>query len=209
MVQSFTNVLFDCTSAAFSRSAHPTNKAKAKNACFDNNCAEASNNFKQVRNQFLRNKSDTNRRNFVSMRTRYNKIKKIAKKKQKQKEGREVSALAKKQPKKFWITIKKKLKKKAQQSEKITITDLFDHFKSIYGEDENSTGQEDRDLHVNPEQVVNEELDAEISLTEIKNAVLLKKIIKVQVQTRFAQKYLKPLVILFHLFYSNCITDCF
>ena len=81
---------------AFSRSAHPTNKAKAKNAWFDNNCAEASNNFKQVRNQFLRNKSDTNRRNFVSMRTRYNRIKKIAKKKQKQKEGREVSALAKK-----------------------------------------------------------------------------------------------------------------
>ena len=30
VVQSFTNVLFDCTSAAFSRSAHPTNKAKAK-----------------------------------------------------------------------------------------------------------------------------------------------------------------------------------
>ena len=94
------------------------------------------------------------------MRTRYNRIKKIAKKKQKQKECREVSALAKKQPKKFWKTIKKKLKKKAQQSDKITITDLFDHFKFIYGEDENSTGQEDRDLHVNPEQVVNEELDA-------------------------------------------------
>ena len=81
--------------------AHQTNKAKAKNAWFDNNCAEASNNFKQVRNQFLRNKSDTNRKNFVSMRTRYNRIKKIAKKKQKQKEGREVSALAKKQPKKI------------------------------------------------------------------------------------------------------------
>ena len=66
---------------------------------------------------------------------------------------------------------------------------MFDHFKSIYGEDENSTGQEDRDLHVNPEQVVNEELDAEISLTEIKNAIFAKKIIKVQVLTRFAQKY--------------------
>ena len=142
---------------------------------FYNNCAEASNNFKQVRNQFLRNKSDANRRNFVSMRTRYNRIKKIAKKKQKQKEVREVSALPKKQPRKFWKTIKKKLKKKAQQSEKITITDLFDHFKSIYGEDENSTGQEDRNLHVNPEQVVNEELDAEISLTEIKNAIFAQK----------------------------------
>ena len=37
------------------------------------------------------------------------------------------------------------------------------------------TGQEDRDLHVNPEQVVNEELDTEIYQTEIKNAFLLKK----------------------------------
>ena len=55
------------------------------------------------------------------------------------------------------------------------ITDLFDHFKSINGKDENSTGQEDRDLHVNTEQVVNEELDAEISLTEIKNAVFAQK----------------------------------
>ena len=52
---------------------------------------------------------------------------------------------------------------------------MFDHFKSIYGEDENSTGQEDRDLHVNPEQVFNEELDAEISLTEIKNAIFAQK----------------------------------
>ena len=52
---------------------------------------------------------------------------------------------------------------------------MFDHFKSIYGEDENSTGQEDRDLHVNPEQVVNEEVDAEISLTEIKKCSFCSK----------------------------------
>ena len=102
VVQHFTSVLFDCTSAAFSRSAHPTNKAMAKNAWFDNNRAEASNSYKQARNLFLRNKSDTNRSNFVSMRTRYNKIKIFArKKKQKQKEGREVSALAKKTTKFF------------------------------------------------------------------------------------------------------------
>ena len=36
---------------------------------------------------------------------------------------------------------------------------------------------------------------------------LLKKIIKVQVQTRFAQGYSKPLLILFHLFYSNCVLN--
>ena len=43
----------------------------------------------------------------------------------------------KKQPNFFWENHQEKLKKKAQQSEKITITDLFDHFKSISGEDEN------------------------------------------------------------------------
>ena len=100
---------------------------------------------------------------------------KILQRKTKAKRRQGGFCIGKKQPKFFWKTIKKKLKKKAQQSEKITITELFDHFKSIYGEDENSTGQEDRDLHVNPEQVVNEELDAEISLTEIKNAVFAQK----------------------------------
>ena len=138
VVQHFTSVLFDCTSAAFSRSAHPTNKAMAKNAWFDNNRAEASNSYKQARNLFLRNKSDTNRSNFVSMRTRYNKIKIFARKKTKSKKkaGRFLH-WQKKQPNFFWENHQEKLKKKAQQSEKITITDLFDHFKSISGEDEN------------------------------------------------------------------------
>ena len=111
--------------------------------------------------------------------------------------------------KKFWKTIKKKLKKKAQKSEKITNTDLFDHFKFIYGQDENSTGQEDRDLHVNPEQVVNEELDAEISLTEIKNAIFAQKNNKSTGTDQICAEILKASFDIVSPFYSNCITDYF
>ena len=53
-------------------------------------------------------------------------------------------------------------------------------------------------------------LDAEIFLTEIKNAVFAQKIIiKVQVKTRFAQKYSKPLLILFHHFFIQRPSDSF
>ena len=88
---------------------------------------------------------------------------------------------------------------------------MFDHFKSIYGEDENSTGQEDRDLHVNPEQVVNEEVDgpAEISLTKIKKCSFCSNNNKSTGTDQICAEILKASFDIVSPFYSNCITDCF
>jgi hypothetical protein len=62
-----------------------------------------------VRNNFLRNRdNDDIRRNFVHARTKYNKVKRIAKRKFKINEGKILEDLAKKNPRNFWKTLKKK-----------------------------------------------------------------------------------------------------
>ena len=198
MVQSCSNVLFDCTSAAFSRSAHPTNKAKAKNAWFDNECAVASNNFKQVRNQFCATNLIRTEVILFQWEPGTTKLKRLKRKNKSKKKAGRFLHWQKNNHNFLGKPSKKKLYEKNTTVWKITITDLFDHFKSIYGEDENSTGQEDRALHVNPEQVVNEEVDAEISLTEIKMQFCWKN----NKSTGTDQIYAE-------MFYSNCITDCF
>ena len=65
-------------------------KAKAKNPWFNDKCSNARNDFKRARNTFLKCKSDVNRQIFVSMRSKYNKIKRLAKKEFKIKEGQEM-----------------------------------------------------------------------------------------------------------------------
>ena len=45
--------------------------------------------------------------------------------------------MAKSKPNKFWKTIKKKSKTpKTVKSDTLTVADLFEHFKSIYGTDQ-------------------------------------------------------------------------
>ena len=43
--------------------------------------------------------------------------------------------LAKKQPKKFWKTLKKKYKQNQKNSETLTADDLLNHFKTVFGND--------------------------------------------------------------------------
>ena len=103
----------------------------------------------------------------MSMRTKYNRIKTVAKKKYRLKEGREVCNMARKQPKHFWKSIKKKLKPKTVQSERLTVHDLYEHFKSTYG-NESDRNQNQQEQNANPENIYNEELDSEISANEFK-----------------------------------------
>ena len=115
----------------------------------------------------MKNKTPTNRQNFMSMRTKNNRIKTVAKKKYRLKEGQEVCNMARKQPKHFWKSIKKKLKPKTVQSERLTVHDLYEHFKSTYG-DESDRNQNQQEQNANPENIYNEELDSEISANEFK-----------------------------------------
>ena len=87
VVQSFTNYLYDSAFSAFGKTwtrrfnATGHVKAKAKNPWFDGERRAARNDFKQARNTFSKCKNYVNRQYFVSMHSKYNKIKRLAKKK--------------------------------------------------------------------------------------------------------------------------------
>ena len=81
---------------------------------FNENCKNAQKDFARTRNKFLKNKTDVNRHAFVKHRTKYNRVKSKAKQLYKINEGKKLSDLAKRQPKRFWKKIKsfRKSKKK-------------------------------------------------------------------------------------------------
>ena len=97
IVQSFTNFVYDCAACAYCKTGEGKIKkvTKPKNLWFDDKCIQARNEFKYARNLFLKNKSDVNRQHFISLRSKYNKVKNIAKKKFKIKEGQELCSIAK------------------------------------------------------------------------------------------------------------------
>ena len=173
VVQSFTNYMYDSAFSAFgkkwtsrSNAALPF-KAKAKNPWFNDKCCNARNDFKRARNTFLKCKSDVNRQIFVSMRSKYNKIKRLAKKEFKIKEGQEMCNMAKSNPKQFWKSVKKKLSSSKIQSDNLTAIDLFEHFKSVYGEEPDEMNQQTPIL----DNTFNSDFDMEISETELKTAI--------------------------------------
>ena len=192
IVQSFTNFVYDCASSAFSKkriNGH-FQQSKPKTPWFDEKCNEARNQFKHARNQFLKNKSDINRQNFISSRSKYIRTKSTAKKKIKMKEGQEVCNMAKSKPKQFWKTIKKKFTySKSVQSDSLTVDDLFHHFKSIYGIESNPLSEQPLDAPPTETQE-NSALDVEISENELKMPFFLRKITKVRVQLFYVLNYL-------------------
>ena len=83
--------------------------------------------------------------------------------------------MAKSKPKQFWKTIKKKfINSKAVKSDTLTVADLFDYFKSIYGNELDSSSEQPQDPALHESQL-NAELDAEISENELKKAVFSQK----------------------------------
>ena len=105
IVQSFTNVLYESTSEVFGHKKYGRSNRSptklAKSPWFDDKCTEARTNFKRARNIFSKHKNDMNRQHFITARNKYNKIKRLSKLKYKQKIGREVSDMAKKETKRF------------------------------------------------------------------------------------------------------------
>ena len=151
-------------------------KAKAKHSWFDDKCRAARNDFKWARNTFLKCKDDVNRQNFVSMRSKYNKIKRLAKKKLKIKEGHELCNMAKTNPKLFWKSVKKKNSTNKIQSDNLTTNGLFEHFTSFYGEEPAEMNQHTPNNI--PDNTFNTDLDMEISETGLKTAIFSQKMIK-------------------------------
>lgn len=173
VVQSFTNYLYDSASSAFGKiwtgKGNRTHKRTTpKNPWFDEKCLNARNEFKRARNAFLKNKTDNNRHVFISMRTKFNKIKRKAKQTFKLKEGQQICDMANSNPKQFWKSIKKKMTTKSAQSDKLNVNDLFEHFKTIYGEEPEDTNPQ---MPVITEPQSHTDFDSEISENEIKTAI--------------------------------------
>ena len=128
--------------------------------------------FKKARNSFLKNVNDENKQNFISTRTKYNRVKRNAKHKYKLKEGKDICDLAKKKPKQFWKSIKKKYKQNQPQhpDDPVNINAFFEHFKEVYG------GQHmPQDEQSDVGSTSDPDLDLEISDAEIREAILSQK----------------------------------
>ena len=180
IVDSFTDYIYATAVLVYGKNIDINSKQKntnfTSNKWFDKDCSEARNEFKHARNEFLRNKNPTNRKRFVTARTKYNRRKSNAKQKQKIKEGKNICDLAKKQPKKFWKSIKSKLKAKSPHSDSLTAEDLLNHFKTVFGGDTNiPPDPEHAQAPPPPEPHMHPELDAEFTEAELKEAVFHQK----------------------------------
>ena len=118
---------------------------KTHNEWFDIDCNTARRDFNTARNNFNRVKNDEARRNFTRARTHYNKVKKKAKQKFKIQEGQRISKFAKRDKRKFWKSLRKTFKKKQDEADSLTVHDLHEHFKSVFGESD-----ENGDDNINP-----------------------------------------------------------
>ena len=117
-----------------------------------------------------------NRQKFVTARTKYNKIKRVAKYKYKLQEGENICKTAKTQTKKFWKSIKDKFKTKPRHSERLTANDLLNHFEHIYGGDANTPPQQHEQFRFDEtEPIINPELDSEITDNELRNGIFHQK----------------------------------
>ena len=153
---------------------------KTQNEWFDIDCNTARRDFNAARNNFNRIKNDEARRNFTRAPNRYNKVKKKAKQKFKIQEGQRIIKLAKRNTRKFWKSLRKTFKKKQDEADSLTLHDLHEHFKSVFGE----SGENDDD-NLNPntynpnehmtENHVDGELNADFSKSELRKAVFKQK----------------------------------
>ena len=92
------------------------------------------------------------------------------------KEGENICAMAKKQPRKFWKAIKRKFWSKSTQSENLTAEDLFKHFKTVFGDDMDNPSEPpppstQHPPRPDPPYTTHPELFAEITEAKLKEAV--------------------------------------
>jgi hypothetical protein len=145
----------------------PNHNYKENKKWFDQSCYNSKREFKTARNLFNRSRDNESRCNFVRCRTRYNKIKRRAKYNFRVREGKKINDLAKKEPRKFWKKIKKSVKKISPQADTLTTDNLYDHFKTLFGESHlNNNDQPDFSQNI-----LCHDLDKDFSESEIRSAV--------------------------------------
>lgn len=107
----------------------------------------------------------------MKRRTKYNRTKRKAVRKFKITEGQKLNDAALKHPRKFWKKIKPYCKRKSRKGDNLNMKDMFNLFQSMFGED---FPQDNIEIPLN-QNIFDHELDADISLEELKSAVFHQK----------------------------------
>ena len=171
VVNNFTQFLHDKAFEVFGKTYSNRNRPqgqKLNKEWFDDSCKNAKREFTSARNIFSRVKNDECRINFTRARTKYNRAKKKAQQKFKLMEGKRLNDLAKKDTRKFWKSIKKSYKKTNNAENSLTVEQLHDHFKSMFGEQTEPDENTEPNVNIN---LISEELDTEFSYSELQSAV--------------------------------------
>ena len=178
VVQRFTRFMhdnaFDVFGKTYTDNVYTGQRNKPQNDWFDENCSKARDDFKTARNSFNRTKNDQDRIEFTKARTRYNRTRRKAKYKFKQREGQRISKLAKSDSKKFWKSIRSMYKKKSETADSLHIDDLFNHLSTMFGENDTENVQTDN-LENDMPQNIADEFGSDFSESEIREAIFSQK----------------------------------
>ena len=113
-VRNFTQFLHDEAFEMFGKTTSNRKRPqgqKQNKEWFDDNCKNAKREFTNARNIFNRAKTDQSRMIFTRARTKYNHVKKKAQQNFKRSEGNRLNDLAKKDARKFWKSIKSRIRR--------------------------------------------------------------------------------------------------
>ena len=175
VVQSFTRFMHDNTLDVFGKTytdnVYTGQRNKPQN---DEICSKARDDFKTARNSFNRTKNEQARIEFTRPRTRYNCVRRNAKYKFKQREGQQISKLAKSDSKEFYKSIRSMYKKKSSTAYFLNIDALFKHFSTMFGENDTENVQTDN-LENDMPQHIADEFGSNFSESEIREVIFFKK----------------------------------
>jgi hypothetical protein len=165
----FTNFMYDNAFSVFGKVfKHKTETRRQKSEWFDETCKHAKRDFSKARNGYLHNKSDDNRCRFVSERTKYNKVKKRARKRYKRSEGIRISKLGKGNSKEFWKSVKKLYSKQTNSQNGLEAEDFRKHFASLFDtQGDNNVNVSD----VEGDVIEDTLLDSEFSEMEVEDVI--------------------------------------
>ncbi|MES9880358.1 MAG: reverse transcriptase family protein [Sedimenticola sp.] len=170
-VETFTNCIYENGLHAFGKTFNQQRAnitTKTSKPWYDHECIRAKHDFKRARNTFVKHMSDDNRKLFVKTRTIYTRTKRKAKQRYKLREGERLCNIANKQPKQFWKEIKKLYaNKNTTPDDNIDVNDLYDHFKTLFGERGNTNFQPQTAQTEN----LDADLDTDITEPELRTAV--------------------------------------
>ena len=111
------------------------------------------------------------RSDYATLKSKYDKIKRVNKYKFLQKEKENLAKLSRTNPKLFWQNIKRQYSKQESRADDLDISEMYGHFKNLYSA-ENTIND---DTAFNNSDLQDEELDKDITMPGLREAVFCQK----------------------------------